>query len=61
MTESQQIISLLTDIRALLQRQAAPIVALEIEQLAKASIEDQKAASKATVARLRAKHKGAKK
>ena len=47
MSNEETIISLLTDIRALLQKQVAPIVSLEIEQLAKATPDQRKAHNKA--------------
>jgi hypothetical protein len=56
MTESQQIIRLLEENNRLLSIFVQPVITLQSEQLAKASIEDQKAASKATVALLRAKY-----
>jgi hypothetical protein len=46
MTNEETIIDLLRDIRALLQKQVAPIVALEIEQLTKATPEQRKAHNK---------------
>lgn len=55
MASEQVIIELLTEIRDLLSRQTAPIVALEAEQLAKANPTQRKAHNKAILARAKQK------
>jgi hypothetical protein len=55
MTKLDKLIQLMEENNRLMAIFVGPIVALKSEQLAKASIEDQKAQSKATVKRLREK------
>ena len=61
MTKLDKLIQLMEENNRLLERFVGPVIRLESEQLAKASIEDQKAASKATIQRLQEKHKKEKK